>query len=224
MPTLSLSPSPRDVEFVLVKTTLPKRPLPPNVARLPIITDRLIIRPWLPSDLEQLRLLRLQQEVMQWTSAGRVDLDEAETEAWLAKFLPPNDALTHSSAITLKETGEVIGCGGTHDMSGIFGWPELGYLFRKEFWGKGYGTEFLKAYVKAFAELPREEVEIKVDPRTANSDGTAEEQVIAITVGSNAASYKVLAKSGFEHFITWPGRESPTLPTFRYFPARKEGL
>ncbi|OIW26154.1 acyl-CoA N-acyltransferase [Coniochaeta ligniaria NRRL 30616] len=220
--TLPVSSSPEDVEFVLVKTTLPVTPLPPNTARLPIVTDRLIIRPWLPTDFDQIRILRLQPEVMQYTRVGHIDLDEAETQAWLARFLPPGDAATHSCAITLKETGEVIGTGGTHSLQGNFGWPEVGYMFRKEFWGKGYATEFLRAYMKSWAELPREEVEIKVDPRTVTGDGVAEEQLIAVTAIVNEGSQKVLRKCGWEHFVTWPGDDSSTLPTFRFFPCRKE--
>jgi RimJ/RimL family protein N-acetyltransferase len=159
---------------------------------------------------------------MRFTRVGRIDLDEAETQAWLAKFLPPNDALTHSMAITLKETGEVIGSGGTHSIQGNLGWPEVGYMFRTEYWGKGYATEFLRAYIKTWAELPRAEVEIKVDPRTVTGDGVAEEQIIAVTENVNGVSQKVLYKCGFEHFVTLPGRDSTTLPTFRYFPTRKE--
>lgn len=223
-----MSPSPEDVEFVLVKTTLPATPLPPNAARLPIVTDRLVMRPWLPTDFDQLRLLRLQPEVMQWTRVGHVDLDEATTQAWLARFLPPNDALTHSCAITLRDTGEVIGSGGTHIFRGEMGWPELGYMFRAEFWGKGYATEFLRAYGERWRELPREEVEIMVDPRTVvvagagEGEGTAEEQIIAVTAEVNKGSQRVLHKCGWEHFMTYPGSDSTLLPTFRYFPCRKE--
>ncbi|KAH8906051.1 hypothetical protein BR93DRAFT_928657 [Coniochaeta sp. PMI_546] len=159
---------------------------------------------------------------MQFTRVGHIDLDEAETQAWLAKFLPPNDALTHSSAITLRETGEVIGSGGTHMLQGELGWPELGYMFRTEFWGKGYATEFLRAYIESWAKLPRAEVEIKVDPRTVTGKGVAEEQIIAVTAEVNKGSQKVLQKCGWEHFMTWPGSDGNPLPTFRYFPGRKD--
>lgn len=222
MPTLPVTPSPRDVEHVLVKTTLPTQPLPPIVARLPIITDRLIIRSWLPTDLAQLRVLRTQPEVMQYTMVGHVDLDEAVTQAWLARWTASNDVLTHNCAITLRETGELIGSGGTHSLKSDFGWPELGYMFRSEFWGKGYATEFVRAYTASWAALPREEVEIMVDPRTVDADGkTAEEQLIAITEDVNEGSQRVLRKCGWEHFVTWRDSDD-LLPTFRYFPCRKE--
>jgi RimJ/RimL family protein N-acetyltransferase len=158
---------------------------------------------------------------MKWTRAGTIDLDEATTQAWLARFAAPHDISTHNCAITLKETGELIGSGGTHNLKGDFGWPELGYMFRTEFWGQGYATEFVRAYVKSWGALPREEVEIMVDPRTLGADGeTAEEQIVAITEAANGGSQKVLVKCGWEHFLTWIGGPGDVLPTFRYFPVR----
>lgn len=234
MSELPLAPSPRDVEFVRVKTTLPVQPLPPSADRAPITTDRLVIRPWLPSDVAQLRLLRTDPEVMQHTRDGRTEPDEASIQAWLGEFMPgPNDAKTYEWAIVLRDTGEVIGCGGTHSLGGEFGWPDLRYLLRAEFWGRGYATEFLRAYVAAWAALPRAEVEIMVDPRTVVGHGeeaseasaaAAEELLIANTTVPNAGSHNVLRKWGWEHFVTWAGKSGRTLRTFRYYPCRKEAL
>jgi RimJ/RimL family protein N-acetyltransferase len=64
---------------VVVKTTRPVFPFPPNEDGKPIYTERLIIRPFAPEDLEDLRVLRTQPEVMQWTYRGCVDKDMAET-------------------------------------------------------------------------------------------------------------------------------------------------
>jgi hypothetical protein len=50
---------------VVVKTTRPVFPFPPNEDREPIYTERLIIRPYVPEDLGDLRALRTQPEVMQ---------------------------------------------------------------------------------------------------------------------------------------------------------------
>jgi RimJ/RimL family protein N-acetyltransferase len=219
----ALGAEPNAENFVLVKTTLPSRPLPPNASRQPIITDRLVIRAWTPEDLKELRVLRTQPEVMRWTRVGHIDLDEAATQTHLNRYLPPNDANTYNCAITLKETGELIGSGGVHMFTGSFGWPELGYMFRTEFWGQGYGTEFVRGFVEAWSALPREEVEIKVDPRTATGDGVAEEQLIAITDGANWGSQKILRKCGFEQYLVFPGDDGGPLPTFRFFPARSVG-
>ena len=75
--------------LINVGTTLPSQPFPTNAARAPIRTERLIIRPLTQDDLPNLRALRTQPEVMQFTVAGRIDGDLSETQARLDPFLPP---------------------------------------------------------------------------------------------------------------------------------------
>lgn len=75
--------------LVKVKTTLPSRPFPTNAERPPIRTERLVIRPLMQDDLPNVRALRTQPEVMQFTMAGRIDGDLSETQAKLDPFLPP---------------------------------------------------------------------------------------------------------------------------------------
>ncbi|KAB5549846.1 GNAT domain-containing protein [Coniochaeta sp. 2T2.1] len=223
---LPLLPPPSEVKRILVRTTLPLSPLPPNHLRQPITTPRLLIRPWQQSDLHQIRILRTQPEVMKVTRQNRIDLSLEETQAWLDRFLSPNDGQTHNFAIVLRETGELIGTGGVHSFKGEFGWPEIGYMFREEYWRKGFATEFLAGYMAAWKGLPRGvvEVEVEVDPRTTRTGKPGEEveeQIIAITADFNEGSQKVLGKCGWEHFITWPGDDALKLPTFRWFPTRK---
>ena len=119
--------------------------------------------------------------------------------------------------------------GGCHIFDAGWGWPELGYMLRVEHWGKGYATEFVKAFVEDWKKLPRVETQIRVDNRTAspNVDGLVPEHLIAVTEISNARSQNILRKCGFEPFITWDApdlRDLDTLvrlPTFRFFPAEK---
>ncbi|KAM7197810.1 acyl-CoA N-acyltransferase [Naviculisporaceae sp. PSN 640] len=228
--------APNRETFIPVKTTLPVSPLPSGEARGTIITQRLLIRPVQQSDLEAYHKLRTDPEIMKWTVQGRVDKDLEETRAKLDLFLPPNDVKMSNWAICLREgEGEMIGIGGCHIFpSSTFGWPELGYMIRREFWGGGLATEFLGAFVGYWAGLEREERIIFVDERTLGGGGekevemeipVVEEQILAITSEHNAKSQGVLRKNGFEEFTTWTGKEgdgSPVeLPTWRYFPARK---
>ncbi|KAK0746352.1 acetyltransferase [Schizothecium vesticola] len=212
---------------VRVKTTQPKRPFPPNSTRSPITTERLLLRPFVPEDVNALHLLRIQPEVMKWTAQGRPDATLAETQAKLDPFLPPNDAATFNFAICLRATGELIGIGGNHQVNPELGWPELGYMLMEEHWGKGYATEFVAAWLGAWEGLEREEVEVGVDARTVvkqgEGEGTAREMVLAVTTEDNPKSQKILRKCGFKRFMVWevPGsREGEgmvALPTFRYF-------
>jgi RimJ/RimL family protein N-acetyltransferase len=223
---------PNPDEFITVKTTLPARPLPSSADRRPIMTDRLILRPLYQDDIAAYHSLRSQPEVMHFTRQGRVDNDIAESQSRLDAFLPPNDAENYNFAICLKDTGEMIGVGGNTSWVSSFGWPEVGYMIRKEQWGKGLAPEFLRAFLVAWQELPRVEAEVKVDSRTADAlpsnGGLVPEQLFAVTKTENTRSQAMLRRCGLEHFLTYKARhardakgELIDLPIFRYFPNSK---
>ncbi|KAK5662526.1 hypothetical protein OQA88_8438 [Cercophora sp. LCS_1] len=192
-------------EWIKVKTTLPSLPLPLNSTRPPVTTDRLLLRALVPEDVHALHIIRTQPEVMINNPTGRPDKDVEDTKPRLAVFLPPNDAKTYNFAICLKETGEMIGMGGCHRMAAIFGWPVLGYQLRKEYWGRGLATEFSRAWLEMWCKLPREEVEVVVDPRTVvgveTGDGRVKELMSSWTLDDNLGSQRVLEKAGFERFL-----------------------
>lgn len=193
-------------KWATIKTTLPERPLPLNITRSPITTDRLLIRPLVPEDAHSLHVLRTQPEVMANSPQGRLDKDLEETQQRLSLFLPPNDEKTFNCAICLRETGELIGIGGCHQLVSMFGWPAIGYMIRTEFWGQGIATEFVKAWLESWCELPRAEAELEVDRRTLLADEDEEsspELVTAFTLLDNLGSQRVLEKAGFERFLTW---------------------
>ena len=168
---------------------------------------------------------------MEWSAQLKPDEDKSNTQARLNAFLPPNDVKTFNCAICLKETGELIGLGGVHNLAGKYGWPELGYMFRYEHWGKGFATEFLRGFTPAWDQLPREEVDLRVKPYSLvegeGAQGTVvEERLIAITIGPNQRSRNVLTKCGWEHYKTdvEPDLRDPSvdidLILFRHLPGR----
>ena len=53
--TLNPGRAPDPATFVPVRTTLPRRPLPLNATRIPVVTDRLILRPLSADDATALR-------------------------------------------------------------------------------------------------------------------------------------------------------------------------
>lgn len=200
-----------ELEWVTVKTTLPK-PYPPMSEREPIRTERLILRPYAATDLNDFHLLRIQPEVMKWTSQGKPDTDLAQTEKVLADRLPGTDGESaYEFAICWAETGEMIGTGGSHMRVGELGWPVVGYLFRSEFWGKGIATEVMSAVLKAYWALPREEVEIKVEKSTVEGESERQpERITAVTLDSNGPSQNVLGKLGFKLVKKWEEEEPNT--------------
>ncbi|KAL4890453.1 GNAT domain-containing protein [Aspergillus ambiguus] len=216
-------------DFVTLKAPLPIIPLPPNSERPIITTNRLLIRPLQPTDLDALHVLRTQPEVMKWTSTGRIDQTLDETSQKLALFLPPNDATTFNCAICARHSDELLGVGGCHLYPGQHGWPELGYMLRRECWGQGLASEFLGAWLQAWAALPRADCEVTVQ-RGMKAEGAAgREHLIAVTEATNVPSQKVLLRSGFRRLCEFTeidgdggegeGKGVVQLVAFCYFPS-----
>lgn len=241
-------------ERTTVATTFPK--LPSSSDRAHATTARLLIRPLAADDLEGIHAIRTQPDVMAWSAAGRIDRDRDETAAVLAKFLSPHDTGTFNCAICLRATGELVGIGGVHrlnsaggrddDDAGVgpedgYGWPELGYMLRREHWGRGLATEFVTAFLGLWEDLRREPAEMRVNTKSVVGAGSAgaghgsggasgasggprqaREVLVAIIDPRNAASQRILEKCGFESFDTWAqkDREDPEkereLLSFRY--------
>lgn len=220
----------QDDGFTWVKTLLPTLPLPRNQDREEIVTENLVIRPWTLADTPAFHVLRTQPEVMVWTSQKRPDRDLAETEGKLRLYTAPNDETTFNFAICDRQTGELIGAGGNHVRESEYGWPELGYILRKEYWGRGLATEFLRGFLGAYIKLPRSQVELRVTtssivPSLADAD-MAEEVLLAQVDASNIRSQGVIKKFNFvsfaeliEHDADDPSK-SLTLAAYRYHPAR----
>ncbi|RBR04559.1 uncharacterized protein FIESC28_11542 [Fusarium coffeatum] len=200
--------------FVQIRTTLAQLPYPRLEDRPTITTERLVLKPFYEGAAEDLHPMRVQQEVMKWTSQGAPDKSIEETRKWTLTRLPPNHEIDFSYVISLLETGEVIGAGGSFRRECELGWPGIGYAFRKEAWGKGYATEFVKAYMEAWWKLPRVEVLMEVDHTTlseeeiaASPEALIEERCSAEALSNNPGSHRVLEKAGFVKVKEWRNEE-----------------
>ncbi|KAL7791296.1 acetyltransferase domain-containing protein [Trichoderma ceciliae] len=194
-------------ERIKIRTTLPL--IPPIDSRDEIHTPRLVLRAPRMSDVPALHTLRTQHEVMKYSAAG-ADKSLEDTIRSLDAVLPPNDSTTYHFFIFERDTGDLVGKGGMHGTAGLnFGWPEIGYSFKQETWGKGYATEFLTAFLGSWWSLPRKEVEIEVDPMSVDAreleagDASVVERLAAVIDANNVGSKRVLDKTRFTQFKEW---------------------
>lgn len=123
-----------------------------------IETKRLYLRELQPSDREALSKI-LQDEQTMYAYEGA--FSDAEVQAWLEKQLKSYQRNGFGLwAAVLKETGEMIGqCGLTWQELAGEQVLEIGYLFQRAFWHKGYASEAAMACKNyAFEMLQADEV------------------------------------------------------------------
>ncbi|KAI0203781.1 acetyltransferase domain-containing protein [Astrocystis sublimbata] len=204
-----------------VRTTIPRLPLS---QRPTIRTERLLLRALTQDDLEASWALRRDPQFMAESTLGTPDASIEESQVALDKLTEP-EAEHFLFGLFLADTGELIGDAGIHTIRGSgIGWPTVGYKLAPAHWGRGYATECMSAVLKAWWELPREEVEATVHPytlplpqrqETGELEGQEDEEgkegmpsavrerVVADIAAYNTGSKRVLEKLGFEDFGYW---------------------
>ena len=135
-----------------------------------IETERLIIRPFRHTDVDDLYAYLSRSEVVRYEPYLPFDFELAQREA-IRRADDPN-----FHAVVLKDECRVIG--NLYFASGEFDTWELGYVFHDAYWGKGYAAEACRA-------LLREAFENKKVRR-----------VIAMCNPKNTASWRLLERLG----------------------------
>ena len=155
-----------------------------------IETERLILRPYEPSDDRDLHELVSQPEIMEFIPEDVMTLQEVRRIiTWLQECYPkntPEKIIKWTLAVVLKETNRVIGSCGLGPLDFSTDETELFYALRKEYWGKGLATEAARAVLKYAFKT------IKI------------ERLVAVTMPANVGSVKVIEKLGlsFEKKVT----------------------
>lgn len=166
-------------------------------------TQRLYLREMNQSDLEALSKI-LQDEETMYAYNGA--FSDEETQGWLdnqiARYKKYGFGLW---AVVLKENDEMIGqCGLTMQPWNGEEVLEVGYLFQKSYWHKGYATEAAKACMDyAFENLKADEV-------------------CSIIRDTNVASQNVALRNGMTIKDTWTKHyRGIDMPHYRYSASKR---
>jgi RimJ/RimL family protein N-acetyltransferase len=158
-------------------------------------TERLLLRRFTDSDVDNLFELDGDPEVMRFINGGKPTPHDKIRDDTLPRFLRSYERFEGLGvwATIERSTGEFLG------WFEFYPWKdagpeevELGYRLRRSAWGKGYATEGSRALIqKGFAEL-------------------GVRRVVAETMTVNTASRRVMEKAGLRYIRTfhqeWPDR------------------
>jgi ribosomal-protein-alanine N-acetyltransferase len=145
-----------------------------------IETDRLILRPFVPDDLDRLAAILADPDVMRYLPGGTPRTRE-QTESVLRFTLDHWEQHGFGWwAVTDKVNGELIGWCGLK-LTDTTGEVELLYMLARQQWGKGLATEAVTASLRyGFEELGLD-------------------RIIAVAVPENMASRHVMEKVGMQY-------------------------
>ncbi|MCC7019056.1 MAG: GNAT family N-acetyltransferase [Ardenticatenales bacterium] len=135
-----------------------------------LTTERLSLRPLVPSDAEALFAVFSDPQVMRyWSTAPWSSVDAAHE-------LIAKDTAAHAAGeyirlgIALQGTEVIFGTCTLFDFVAQSRRAELGYAMASAMWGHGYMQEALRALVAfGFDELDLNRIEADIDPRNAAS-------------------------------------------------------
>lgn len=151
-------------------------------------TERLLIRPWRDAeDREAFAELMRDPEVNRFLR-GR-PYTEAELDEWFARQarqLAEHDVCM--GAVVEKSSGRPIGISGVQPL-GTTGDLEIGWIFARETWGRGYATEAGRAAMRHVLET------------------LARPRVVAIIGPENEASKRVAERLGMQYEGRYTGAQ-----------------
>lgn len=157
-------------------------------------TDRLILRVATPHDLNAIHAYMSDPEVCRFTAAG--PFKKRDTITFLEGLCTRDDG-RRGYAVIERDTGEIIGhvrCQPYEEET-----TEVGWIIRRDRWGRGYGTEAGRTIAAVAARLP----------------GVS--RVSARCRPENTASTRIMEKLGMEYIkridddVLMDGQPAPSL-------------
>ena len=121
-----------------------------------IRTDRLRLRPASPADLHGIHaVLSDPRATAYWSTPPHADLQR--TQAWLQGMI--DIPAGEGEDFVVEYAGRVIG------KAGLYRFPEIGFIFHPEYWGKGFAAEAVRVVLdRAFTVHKLDRVLADVDP------------------------------------------------------------
>lgn len=136
-----------------------------------IETERLLLRPFRADDFDAVHAYATDEATYRFMTWGPNTPDQ--TREVLGRWLEEQAAWPRADlnyAVTIKATGELIGCCSLHHADTQSG--ALGYCYHSAHWRKGYGTEAARAVADmAFRHLGHHRVWATCDVRNHGSYG-----------------------------------------------------
>jgi RimJ/RimL family protein N-acetyltransferase len=143
-------------------------------------TARLVLRTFVPEDIDALARVLSDPETMQYYPAV---LDRPQVAEWIARNQRRYQADGHGLwAMVLKSSGELIGdCGPTRQEVRDRDEIEIGYHTRRDLWGQGLATEAARACRDwGFENLPVNRLISLIRPENLPSRRVAEKNGMTI--------------------------------------------
>jgi len=139
-----------------------------------IETERLNLRPFAPTDVEEFLAVWGDPEVIWW---GQVARDRAEATAGLASLVERIAEMPEGMGwwwLDLKESGETVGDVNIQPAPDPPGGIEIGWHLARPRWGQGYATEGAAAMIERGWQIGLDEVIATIVPINVRSVRVAE--------------------------------------------------
>lgn len=132
-------------------------------------TERLILRSMSLDDIDFLLRHFSDDDINRYSSYEGLKNQE-EAIDFYKRFIEPGKPTRFRLGVVLKETGELVGTLGYHNVSRRDLSAEIGYDLSKAHWGKGIMTEAVKAVIRyGFEQMNLNRIEATVDSENSRS-------------------------------------------------------
>lgn len=116
-----------------------------------IRTRRLLMRPLRLEDAPDVFLMRSSTAVMTFTPSIP-ETDVEQSREWIAKCLERPNCWNFSMELLPRNIDDTLHKPRVIGVIGAIRTPEVGYMIHTDFWGKGYASEALQAFMPVFFE------------------------------------------------------------------------